>query len=485
MKIAVGGLHTECSTYSPLQQVHSDFTVCSGADLMQELQFPVTFYEDVDFEPLFHARSIPGGPVDHDCYDGFKQALLTQLKALDELDGVLLLMHGALTVSGLDDPEGDWISAVREVVGEHVPIAVSFDLHGNVTGKIIDTIDIFAAYRTAPHIDVNETHERALSELVDMIRTGLKRMVAWTPVPVLLPGERTSTDDEPTTSLYRALRDFDQCPGVTDANFMVGYVWADDARATAAAVVTGTDATAIQIASVEIAMGYWDHRSAFNFGVRTHDLQTCINLVEETTSKPLILADSGDNPTGGGVGDRSDVLSAFLARGLKGAVFAGIADPQAAREAAQAGVGKTVSLSIGGALGSNCAPVVADAQVLSIQGNADTNNLEVSVMTGGNTVILTERRRPFHAISDIEKFDIEFKNTAVLVVKSGYLSPELAPIANPALMALTDGAVNQDIRNLENVHRPKPCFPFQNGFDWIPAPQISRRAKTPFYVNRD
>lgn len=478
MKIAVGGLHTECSTYSPLHQTHADFTISTGAAFLRELRFPAGLQETVDFKPLFQARSIPGGPITHDCYNSFKQTFLTNLKALGDLDGVLLIMHGALNVSGLDDPEGDWISAVRQVVGDDVPIAVSFDLHGNVTQKIIDSIDIFAAYRTAPHIDVAETHERALSELVDMIRTGRKRMVAWTPIPVLLPGERTSTEDEPAAALYRTLSEFDTRTGITDANLMVGYVWADDPRATAAAVVTGTDATAIQKASAEIAQGYWDHRSAFNFGVQTRDLKTCIKLIGSITSQPLILADSGDNPTGGGVGDRSDVLTAFLARGLEGAVFAGIADPRAARAAAIAGVGNSVSLSIGGALGSNCAPVLAEANVRCIQGDVDTGNLEVAVTIGGNTVILTERRRPFHHITDIEIFDIKLETTSVLVVKSGYLSPELAPIANPALMALTDGAVNQDIQSLENVRRPNPCFPFQTGFDWSPSPRISKRAGT-------
>ena len=167
MKIAVGGIHTECSTYSPVQQTASDFTVTRGKELLAQAGVDGDRFPDVTFCPLFHARSIPGGPVSADCYASFKSAFLAELEAETPCDGVLLIMHGAMHVIGLSDAEGDWISAVRQLVGPQVPIAVSYDLHGNVTQTIVDQIDIFCAYRTAPHIDVTETHRRAAANLVD------------------------------------------------------------------------------------------------------------------------------------------------------------------------------------------------------------------------------------------------------------------------------------------------------------------------------
>jgi len=475
MKIAVGGIHTECSTYSPLLQTADDFRVSRGLSLLEQLGFTKDRFPGADFLPLFHARSVPGGPVSPDCYQAFKSQFLKELSTALPLDGVLLIMHGAMHVPDLDDVEGDWISAVRNVVGDDIPIAVSYDLHGNVTQKIVDQIDIFCAYRTAPHVDVLQTHLRAAENLVDQLHGGPRRMVAWAPVPVLLPGERTSTEDEPAASLYARLPEFDRRSGVTDANLMVGYVWADTSRATAAAVVTGTDPEAMSRAAEEIAACYWGHRADFDFGVPTGSLEECLQDAETATTGPFILADSGDNPTGGGVGDRSDVLYAWLKRGLTDGVFAGIADPAALAKAWPVEHGSPVELSIGGAFGSRCQKVTADATVEAKTGSASERNREVLVRVAGNRLILTERRRPFHNLEDFRRFGIEPQTARFLIVKSGYLSPELARLANPPRMALTDGAVNQEIAALSNARRPSPSYPFQHEFDWRPEALMSAR----------
>ena len=154
-------------------------------------------------------------------------------------------MHGAMFVEGLLDAEGDFIAAVRDVVGPDVLIAASYDLHGNISQAIVDNLDVFSTYRTAPHIDVADTMRRAVTMLVRALRTGVRPMLAWAPVPVLLPGERTSTQDEPARSFNTQLHQVEEPGGIWDASFQVGYVWADEPRATACAVVTGTDRAAM------------------------------------------------------------------------------------------------------------------------------------------------------------------------------------------------------------------------------------------------
>lgn len=472
MRIAVGGIHTECSTYSQLRQTETDFTVLTGDAMIAAMGLQVA--PPFDLVPLFHARSLPGGPVDAGTYAMFKSRFLQELRTARPLNGVYLAMHGAMHVDGLDDPEGDWLSDVRKTVGPDVPIAVSYDLHGNLTQRIVDAIDIFAAYRTAPHIDVRETANRALAMLTDHLDGGPRPVVGWVPVPVVLPGERTSTEDEPAAGLYRALPDFDDRKGVLDANILVGYVWADTARATAAAVVTGLDQGAIRLAAEEIAEAYWAERASFRFGVHTDQLDACLDRISGTG--PVILADSGDNPTGGGVGDRADVLAAFLSRGITGAVFAGIADAPAALAAEAAGTGHSVPLRIGGSLGSAGPKVEQNAQVLALTGSSVAGDLEALVEVAGNRVALSQRRRPYHNLNDFSALGISVADEALVVVKSGYLSPDLAPLAAPALMALTDGAVNQDIPSLTNLHRPAPTYPFQTEFDWAAVCRFSARA---------
>ncbi len=159
-KIAVGGISTECSTYSPLYQNESDFVSLQGQTLLDLIGFPFDDY-GIETYPIFFNRSVPGGPIESQYFRQIKDKFIVELESLGTLDGVLLIMHGAIFVDDIDDPEGQWIEAVRDVVGEDCIISVSFDLHGQMTDKIVNNIDAFAAYRTAPHIDVEETYKRA------------------------------------------------------------------------------------------------------------------------------------------------------------------------------------------------------------------------------------------------------------------------------------------------------------------------------------
>ncbi|NOV18497.1 M81 family peptidase [Ensifer adhaerens] len=475
MRIAVGGIHTECSTYSPVLMAVEDFRVLRGADLLQAEYFDFLDAEGIEHLPLLHARAVPGGPVSRPTYDAFKAEFLDRLQQALPINGLYLAMHGAIKVDGMEDAEGDWISAARSVVGPDCPIATSYDLHGNVSQRIIDQIDIFAGYRTAPHIDTRETMIRAWAMLIEALRSGTRPGVAWAKIPVLLPGECTSTEDEPARGLYRQLPDIDARPGVLDANLMVGYVWADEPRATACAVITATDRGAAEQAAVDIAAAYWAERRNFRFGPVTGPLDAMLDVAEKATTTPIILADSGDNPTGGGVGDRADVLKALLARGWRGALIAGIADRPAVEACFAAGVGENLMLKIGGSLDPASPVAEMLVEVVRLDDPGPVKERQAVVRVGAIDVVLSARRRPYHDIADFTRLGLDPSNVRLLVVKSGYLSPELAPIANPNLMALTDGVVNQDIPHLASLHRSRPAFPFDQEFDFMPKANLSAR----------
>ncbi len=474
-RIAVGGIHTECSTSSPVLMQPDDFRVLRGDELLKADYFSFIGEDGVEPLPLLHARAVPGGPVARATYEGFKAEFLDRLKAALPLDGLYLAMHGAMNVEGMDDAEGDWISAARAVVGPECPVAASYDLHGNVTQKIIDQLDIFAGYRTAPHIDVRETMVRAWSMLLRTLRTGEKPGVVWAPVPVLLPGERTSTEDEPTKSLYDRLPEHDQRDGIWDANLMVGYVWADEPRATACAVVTAVNHQEAVAVAQDIAQSYWDARHDFQFGPVTGPLDAMLDIAERAETRPVILADSGDNPTGGGVGDRADVLKALIARTFDGAVIGGITDKPAVTACFAAGEGAMVELKIGGSLDPASPFVQVRAQVLRLDDAAVEADRQAVVKIDGITLILAAKRRPYHNIADFTRHGIDPETVRLLVVKSGYLSPELQPISNPNLMALTDGVINQDIEALPSKRRQQPIFPFVKDFTFEPAAKLSAR----------
>jgi len=452
-KIAIGGISTECSTYSPLYQNKSDFVSLQGKTLLNLIDFPFDDY-GIEIIPIFFNRSVPGGPIESQYFRETKDKFIAKLEPLGVLDGVLLIMHGAIYVDGMDDPEGEWIEAVRDAVGQDCIISVSFDLHGQMTDKIVSNIDAFAAYRTAPHIDVAETYSRALKMVADALTKNQRPTVLWTPIPLLVPGEMSSTFVEPCKSIYKNLELLDQRKGILDSNLMIGYVWADTQRASASAVVTCTNKKAGTEICQEIANLYWNSRHQLKFDMQSGDIITAINSISKNFS---IIADSGDNPTAGGVGDRADLLEAILINKIEHVLFAGIASESAYNE-----LQKGNKFNIGGSFGGGGPNLELIADEVYFE------NQCVVVKVQKITIVVSKKRRPFHYLSDFDDLDLKLQDYRLLVVKSGYLSPDLQSLSCPSFMALSSGAVNQDLKNIENRNRKKPTFPFQDFSGFIP-----------------
>ncbi|AGS23868.1 M81 family metallopeptidase [Rhizobium etli] len=477
MRIAVGGIHIECSTYNPVLNEERDFRVLRGAGLLESPYFAFLRDYDAEFLPTIHARAIAGGPVSRATYEAFKSEFLERLRPLLPLDGLYLAMHGAMYVDGMEDAEGDWISAARALVGEACTVSASYDLHGNVTQRIIDALDIYSTYRTAPHIDVEETMRRSVSMLVKSLKTGVRPFVLWAPIPVVLPGERTSTVHEPAKSLYAELPEIDAMGGVWDASLMVGYVWADEPRATAAAIMTGTDRAVLEREAKRLAKAYWDVREDFVFGCETGSVKECVAKAIASPTAPVVLADSGDNPTGGGVGDRADVLAELIAKGAEGVIFAGIADKAATEACYAAGIGAELALSVGASLDTKGSrPVDARFAVKFLHETADAADRQAVVSIGGIDLVLSAKRRPYHNIADFTRLGLDPHAAKIIVVKSGYLSPELAPIANPNLMALSEGVVDQFVERLPRLRKQHPTYPFDKDFAFEPRVFLSARS---------
>ena len=477
MRIAFGGFHIECSTYNPFLSREADFTVYRGAPLLDAPSFRFLRDYDAEWLPTLHARAVPGGPIERVTYERFKAEFLDRLKASGPIDGLYLALHGAAYVEGMEDAEGDWVKAARAAVGPDVPITASYDLHGNLSQRIIDSLDFYSTYRTAPHIDVEETSRRAVSMLMRHLTTGQKASLLWCPIPVVLPGEKTSTVDEPAKSLYARLPEIDRRPGIWDASLMVGYVWADEPRATAAAVITGTDRAAMQAAALELADAYWGVRDDFVFGSQTGTIDECVGWAMASQTYPVVLADSGDNPTAGGVGDRADVLKALIAANAQGVVLAGITDRPATEAAYAAGQGSRIKTSIGATLDpKGSSPVALEATVKFLLPVEDASRREAVLSVGGIDLVVASRRRPYHDIADFTRLGLDPRTAKIVVVKSGYLSPELAPIANPSLMALSPGVVDQFVERLPRHRYVTPTYPGQKDFTYSPKVRWSARS---------
>ena len=468
-RIGIGGIAIESSTFSPLHATLDDFSIGRGADMQEMYPYlPNWTYrdrDDIEFVPCLKARAIPGGQVEAKVYEEMKAELLDRVREALPLDGFFFDVHGAMSVIGMDDAEGDLAASIRELVRDGCIISAGMDLHGNISEKLVSNVDVFTCYREAPHIDAMETKERAVTHLLHCLDTGTRPHRAFVRIPVMLPGERTSTFVEPGKTVYGKLTESDAVEGVIDPSLWVGYVWADQPRTNATVVVTGTDVHVISGEAQKIARRYWNARHNFDFGVPTGPVDWTIGEALKQNEKTVIISDSGDNPTAGGAGDVPFMVERLLThepfrRGEKTAIVAAVPNAEAVRTCMAAGVGSEVTVAIGGVLDPiNGNPLEINGTVHALQENDPVGGDIAVVKSGGVHVIIPTRRKPYHHMADFEAVDLRVADHDVLVVKLGYLHPEFQDAASAAYMALSPGAVNQDIPSLPYHRVNRPIFP--------------------------
>jgi microcystin degradation protein MlrC len=460
----------ESSTFSPHRSSAADFTIVRGGELLAR-------YEDlprqVEWIPLVHARALPGGAVERDLYERIKAELLERLRAALPLDGLFLDIHGAMSVVGMTDAEADLASSVRALVGPECLLSAAMDPHGNMSHRLVATLDLATSHRMSPHEDAPLTRRRAVANLVACLDRGVRPLRAWVRVPVLLPGERACTRDQPAKGIYGRLSSVERRDGIIDAAVWIGYAWADEPRCGAAVVVTGTDAAAIAREARELAQAYWDARESFDFSAPAADAVSCIATGLSRKERPFFISDSGDNPTAGGAGDVAYMLERLLgdpaiATGRATAIWASCVDPAAVERCVTAGEGAEAQLRVGGAFGSPWSvPLRGRVQRLR---RADPVGGDIAVVaSGGVRAILTTRRKPYHFIREFTELGLDPAAHDLTVVKVGYLVPDLFDAAKGWVIGLTPGGVDQDIVRLPYRALDRPLFPFD---PHMPAPDL-------------
>ena len=471
-RIAIGGLHIESSTFSPHRSTAADFDVRRGPELLARYK---DLPGDIDWVPLLHARALPGGVVDRSFFDTISAELLERLRDAGPLDGVYLDIHGAMSVEGMTDAEGAIATAARAIVGPDVLMSASMDPHGNVSRDLISALDLATSHRMSPHEDAPLTKARAIRNLVACLRDGIRPQRAWCRVPVLLPGERACTRDEPARSIYGALPRYETADGIIDAAVWIGYAWADEPRCGAAVVVSGTDRDAIIHATREIAQTYWQRRAGFTFSTAAGDADWAIATALHSKERPFFISDSGDNPTAGGGGDAVFMLERLLANeslasGRATAIWASIVDPSVVAQCVAAGEGATLDLKLGGAFGSNGGASLRVRSHVERLRRADPVGGDIVVLRcGGVHAVVTSRRKPYHLISDFTDLGLAQAQVDATVVKVGYLVPELFDAARGWVIALTPGGVDQDIVRLGHRRIERPMYPLDPD---MPAPLL-------------
>ncbi len=476
-RIAIAGIAIESSTFSPAVSEMDAFRVSRGEEIFNLYPFfsaDSTNRNRANWFPALYARSLPGGAVTRETYESLVTEMLDKLRENAPYDGMFFDIHGAMSVVGMDDPEGDLITRIREVIGDETIISTSMDLHGSVTWRLAENTDLITCYRLAPHDDAMESKKRTVDNLLERLELGQgkPKYKAWVAVPILLPGEKTSTRVEPAKSLYEKVAPLADSDGVVDAGIWIGYAWADEPRNQAYVMVTGDDQQKVTNGAEYLARSFWEVRKEFDFIAPTATLKESLDKAIASEKKPFIISDMGDNPTAGGAGDVTWTLNEILSRPEfkteKGPslIYASIPGPELVEMAVKGGVGAEVEGYAGAQVdGRYSPPILLKGKVTAIKQGDQHAQTEVVVKVGSVSVIVTKRRKPYHYEADFINLGLNPRESDIVVVKIGYLVPELYDMRADWIMALTPGGVDQDLDRLEFKRINRPMFPFDRDMD--------------------
>ncbi len=483
-RIAIAGIAIESSTFSPALTDEAAFHAQYGKDVLTRYPFFANdspMMKRAIWIPTLAGHALPGGAVTRKAYESLVNKTLDSLKKHLPYDGLFFDIHGAMSVVGLDDPEGDFIVRIRKVIGPKTIISTSMDLHGNVSWRLAENSDLITCYRMAPHEDAMDTKKRAVENLLNRIESGKGKPAykAYIPIPILLPGEKTSTRIEPGKSLYAAVTPAASQVGIVDAAIWIGYAWADEPRNHAVVMVTGDDKDKVKKTAEMLAKKFWEVRNIFEFVAPTGTLEEALTKALASKVHPFFISDSGDNPTAGGAGDVTWTLTEILKHAEfkkedgPSLIYASIPGPELVKKAIAAGTGSHVDGYAGAKVDARFAPPVhLSGTVESIAYGDKDAEVEVVVRVGSVHVIVTKKRKPYHKEIDFTRLGLHPREAAIVVVKIGYLEPELYAMRADWILALTPGGVDQDLERLPYKRIEHPMFPFDK---YMKDPDLSVR----------
>ncbi|MBL8697436.1 MAG: M81 family metallopeptidase [Alphaproteobacteria bacterium] len=363
-RIAVATFQHETNTFAPSKAGFAQFESGGGwpgytvgahvLEVIQGINIPIAgFVEAVRKKghgvvPLVFANATPSAQVTDDAFERIAGDLVRQLELrASEIDAVYLDLHGAMVSERFDDGEGEILARVRRVVGDRVPVVASLDLHANVSEAMLRRSDGMVAYRTYPHVDMAETGARTASLLQAIFDRQERPHKLMRPLDFLIPLTAQSTLAQPCDRIYGELGRR-ETPAQAWLSFTPGFPAADVPCCGPAIFGMGFDRAALESAFVELGSILEAEERNFQaeFMSPDHAVRQAIDIAR-TASRPVILADTQDNPGAGGNGDTTGLLSALLTHRAPSALLGLLIDAPAARRAHEAGLGATVEFSLG------------------------------------------------------------------------------------------------------------------------------------------
>ena len=368
-RILIAGYQHETNTFAPSLADWDAFTrgdsfpaYVRGAEMQAALNginIPVAGFIDAARQqgwtllPSAWAGAIPSSYVTRDAFERIAAAIVDDVQAarIGGLDGIYLDLHGAAVAEHADDSEGELLMRLREVVGPGLPIVASLDLHANVTERMLRLADALVAYRSYPHVDMAVTGERAAALMARRLRSGRRDRLSAKRLPYLIPLNAQSTWMQPAQGIYDELQALDH-EHDSVLSFCMGFPASDFAEC--APMVWGHGDGAVRAVQRLYARAAEPRQWQPDY-LEARDAVAQALARAHQADKPVVIADTQDNPGAGGDSNTTGLLHALLQQGAgrryPGQVALGLMfDPAAATAAHQAGVGAEIELSLGKAV---------------------------------------------------------------------------------------------------------------------------------------
>jgi microcystin degradation protein MlrC len=501
MRVAIGGISHETNTFSSIRTDLTAFqrrALLRGQPLVETSRGVANVLGGMvdtaltlgwELMPVLFASAVPSGRVQRDTFESLTNELVSGIGAAARqpdapLDGVLLVLHGAMVSEDVADAEGEILRRLRATVGPNVPIVVVFDLHANLTPAIAEHADVILAYETYPHVDTYTRGSEAVTLLERLHRREFRPVHTLVQVPLLtpLPAQWTEgpTAMRDLTQIAARLR---QASGVVAVVLAAGFPYSDVPDAGLSVLVTtDRDREVGERLARRLADAAWERRALFRPELTS--IAEAVELAGKASETPVILADVADNPGAGGSGDGTAILEALLAARFAGAAVGVIADPETVRQARQLGAGNRGQFQLGGKVDHlHGATLEVEGLVRSVGDLSFVNRGPMG--TGGMTrvgrmavlevvrsgavddppveVIVTEQRTQ---VLDPELFraaGIEPEQRRALVLKSSvHFRAGFAPIAGTILEVDGPGLSSPDLLALPYRHVRRPIWPLDS-----------------------
>jgi len=363
LKIGIAGFQHETVTFWPGLTDLDDFkrVATHGADVIKKRRGTNTSvggFIDV-CEPagveLFPVCDAPGGATAtvadrvYDFYVGEMKKEFT--KVAGQLDGILLSLHGAMATESIQDPETHVVRDIRKIAGHEIPIMVALDLHGNLDPALLKEATAIFGYQSSPHVDAGETGRRAARAMLATLKGEIKPTTAMVKPGLVVPSVFSATTVSPAKDLIDRLREWEKRPGVVDVSVFFGFSWSDVHQLGMSTVaVTDNDPKLAREIADDLAGLAWKNRKRLTGrGGNLYNVKDGVALAikkAKTAKKPIVILDHADRTS-----DTTWVLQELLAQHAENVAFPCFGDPEAAKICIEAGVGKTVEVSVGARTG--------------------------------------------------------------------------------------------------------------------------------------